>query len=135
MIVLSNTAQQTIAVGSSLTFNTVILHTGTGQCYRSGTGSVKMKSNGVYQVHFSANVGGGTADTAVQLNLAVGGENLPQTTMISVPATATTQFNNVSCTTAIKNCCYDYDRITVVNTGTIPIIIDSNPVLYIRRVS
>ena len=62
------------------------------------------------------------------------GAPLPETTMISTPATANA-INNVSATTAIKNSCGDYDRIYIVNTGTTEINIDANPVLFVKRIA
>lgn len=134
MILLTNTIAQTIAPGDSVTFDEVILHSGCGECHRKGSGSVKLRCNGVYELHFSANIGGETAATAVQLTLEIGGEALPETTMISVPA-AVTDLNNVATATLLKNCCGDYDRVTVVNTGTVPVVVGANPVLYVKRVS
>lgn len=134
MIVLSNTIAQTIEPGQSITFDDVVLHSGCGECHRSNTGSVKLRANGVYEAHFSANIGGATAATPVQLALAIGGEPLLETTMISVPA-AVNDLNNVATATAIKNCCGDYDRVSVTNTGTDPVVVGANPVLFIKRVS
>lgn len=54
--------------------------------------------------------------------------------MISTPSAASS-LNNVSTSTIVKNCCGDYDRITVVNTGTTDINIGANPVLTIKRLS
>lgn len=69
MILLTNTIAQTIEPGDSVTFDEVILHSGCGECHRKGSGSVKLRCNGVYELHFSANIGGETAATAVQLTL------------------------------------------------------------------
>ncbi len=132
MIVLSNTTEQTVAPGQSITFNTLKHKSGCAECWRQGTSSVKMKNSGVYQVSFSANIGGETAATPVQIALAIGGDVLPATTMISVPA-AVADRNNVSVTTGIRNCCCDYDRITVTNNGTVPVIIGANPLLFVKR--
>lgn len=135
MIELSNDASQTLAAGSSMTFNTVVLKTGNGECHRANTGSVKLCARGgIYQVYFSANVSGATADTAVQLSLALGGDILAETTMISTPAVADA-LNNISTTCSIKNCCCDYDRVTVVNTGTATITVGANPTLFIKRIA
>ncbi len=134
MIELSNTTEQTLTSGQSITFNTVLLHTGNGECYRSNTGSVKMRANGIYEVKFNGNISGATAGTAVQLAIQQGGVILPETTMIVTPAVAN-DTNNVSCSTLIKNCCGDYDRVTIVNTGTMDVNIHSNPVFIVRRVS
>lgn len=134
MIVLSNTTAQTLQPGQTITFNNKILHTGCGECHRSNTGSVKMRANGIYVVTFSGNISGATAATAVQLAIQIGGETLPETTMISVPASAN-DLNSVSTTTILRNCCGDYDRLTVANTGTVPVIVDANTVFTIRRVA
>lgn len=134
MIVLSNTTAQTLAVGQSITFNTVVMHTGTGECHRPNTSSVKMKNCGIYKMSFSGNVTAGTAGNVAQLVIEVGGEALPETTMKSTTG-STNAYNNVATTTAFKNCCDDYSRITVTNNGNVPVTIDANPVLFVKRVS
>lgn len=134
MIVLTNTIAQTIAPGQALTFNTEVLHTGCGECHRSGSGAVKLRANGIYETSFSGNITSATAGTAVQLSLAIGGEPLPETLMISTPSAADA-LNSVSTNTAIRNACCDYDRVTVVNTGTVPVIVGANPNLFIKRVA
>lgn len=132
MIVLSNNASQTLAAGQAMTFNTTVLKYGCNECHRANTGSVKLTRNGVYKVEFSANVAGAAA--ALQLNIALGDSPLPETTMISTPASADV-FNNVATATAVAKCCCDYDRITVVNTGTTEVIVGPNPSLVINKIS
>lgn len=134
MIILSNTTAQVVQPGQAITFDTVVLHTGTGECHRPGTSSVKMKANGIYEVFFGGNIGATTATTDVQLNIQIGGETLPETNMISTTAAAG-DLNNVSAKTAIKNCCCDYDRLTVVNTGTVAVNIGAGSSFFIKRVS
>ena len=134
MIVLSNTTDQVVQPGQAITFNTVVLHTGNGECHRPGTSSVKMKANGIYELFFSGNIGSAVADTTAFLAITVGGEVLAETRMISETSTAN-ELNNVAAKTAVKNCCCDYDRVTVVNTGINPVNIGSNPTLFIKRVS
>lgn len=134
MITLSNTTTQVVQPGQAITFNTVVLHTGNGECHRPGSSSVKMKASGIYELYFSGNIGAITATTAAQIAIAVGGEVLPETTMISTTEAAG-DVNNVSAKTGYKNCCCDYDRVTVVNTGTANINVDANPCLFIKRVS
>jgi len=136
MIILSNTTAQTIQPGQAITFNTVTLHTGNGECHRPGTSSVKMKANGIYELSFGGNIAvpTGTAPGEVQVSIAVGGEILPETTMKATPA-AVEEYFNVYRKTAVKNCCCDYDRVTVINTGTIPVLIDASPSFFIKRVS
>jgi hypothetical protein len=134
MILLTNTVAQTIGVGETVTFDEIILHSGCGECHRPNTGSVKLRYNGVYELHFSANIGGETAATLVQLAISVADDPLPETTMTSVPA-AVGDLNNVATSTLFKNCCGDYDRVTIRNTGTVPVVIGPNPSFYVKRVS
>ena len=58
MIVLSNSTEQTLSPGQSLTFDLVKLHTGCAECHRPGTGSVKLRCNGVHEGYFGGNIGG-----------------------------------------------------------------------------
>jgi len=131
MIVLSNTVEQTVAPGQPITFDTVVLHTGNGECHRANTGSVKMRRQGYYIVSFKANVSG---TAPVSLVVETGGEPLPETIMVTTPA-AVTDLMNVSCETVVGNCCCDYDRITVVNTSAADITVGANPTLFVRRVA
>lgn len=131
MIVLSNTVEQTVAPGQPITFDTVVMHTGTGECHRANTGSVKMRCRGIYVVYFKANVSG---TAPVSLVAETGGVPLPETTMVTTPA-ADTDLMNVSCMTSVNNCCCDYDRITVVNTSGADITVGANPTLFVRRVA
>lgn len=133
MIVLSNTTAQTLAPGQSITFDDVILHSGSGECHRRNTGAVKLRANGVYDVNFSGNIGA-VAPGPAQLSIQLGGVTLPETTMISTTAAAG-DLNNVATATGVKNCCGDYDRVTVVNTGTAPITVGANSCLFIKRCS
>lgn len=134
MIELSNSTVQTLAVGQSMTFDKVLLHTGCGECHRPNTGSVKMRARGIYEVHFSANVTNTASVATVQLSIQAGGETLPETTMEYTPSVVGSA-SNVAKTTLIKNGCGDYDRITVTNTGTVAITIGADPVLIVRRLS
>lgn len=132
MIVLTNTLEQTLAPGQSLVFDEAILHSGCGECHRRNTSAVKLRANGIYEASFSGNIGGETAATAVQLSLTLSGSTLPETTMISVPA-AVADRNNVSTETRIRNCCGDYDRVSVTNTGTVPVVVAPNSSFVIDR--
>lgn len=131
MIVLSNSAEQTLLSGQSITFDLVKLHSGCGECHRTGSNSVKMRQNGIYEVAFSGNIGG-TVVGPVQLSIEVGGEILQETTMIST-AGAVGDLDNVSTETRVKNCCGDYDRITVTNTGTSDVVVGANSALVVGR--
>ena len=132
MIELSNTTEQTLTTGQSITFDDVILHSGCGECHRKNTNSVKLRANGTYDVDFHANIGTPTAATQVQLQLTLGETPLPETIMSNTPA-AITDRNNVGTSTAIKNCCGDYDRVRVTNTGVNPVIVAPGSSFKIRR--
>lgn len=132
MIVVSNSTEQTLQPGQSITFDIVRLHTGNGECHRQGSSSVKLRCQGVYDVSFSGNIGGSTDGTEVQLAIELGGEILPETTMKSVPA-AVGDFNNVAKSTYVCSGCGDYSRVTVTNTGTAPVVVDQYTCLKIGR--
>lgn len=134
MIVLSNSTEQTLLAGQSLTFDIVPLRTGCAESHRSGSGSVKLRCPGVYDIHFSANVSGTVANTPVELSIELGGDELRETTMISTPS-AVDVFNNIATHTYVKNCPNDYDRITVTNTGTSDVVVAANANLSIGRLS
>ena len=135
MIELSNTTAQTLSAGQSITFDTVVMKTGCAECHRANTGSVKLcAKNAIYQVYFNANVSGATAATAVQLGIQLGGDNISESTMIYTPAT-TDAVGNVSTVLPVRNNCCDYDRVTVVNTGTADITIQAYPTLFIKRIA
>lgn len=134
MIELTNTTVQTLAVGQSMTFDKVILHSGCGECHRENTGSVKMRAHGIYGVYFAANVTNTASIATVELSIQAGGETLPETTVEYTPSVVGSA-SSVSRATLVKNCCGDYDRITVTNTGTTAITIGANPVLIVRRLS
>ena len=131
MIVLSNSQQQTLLPGQALTFDLVKLHSGCGECHREGSSAVKMRCSGIYELSFHANIGG-TVAGPVQLALQVGGETLQETTTIST-VTTVGDLNNVGAETRVRNCCGDYDRVTVVNTGTSDVVVGPNAALVIGR--
>lgn len=129
MIVLSNTAAQTIQPGAAATFDVVKLHTGCGEFHRAGSGSVRLRC-GVYAIEFTGNVGG---DAATQPNLAitVDGDPLLETTMTETIALAT-DVHNVHASTKFCNK-FNGTAVTVVNTGTTPATLAANPALVIKR--
>lgn len=137
MIVLSNSTSQTLAPGQAMTFDTVVLHTGCGECYRNGSGSVGLKAkNGIYDCSIKADLGGETAATPVQLSVCMSGSPLMETLMTSTPDTVGA-LNNASAGTSISTGCCDGGTgyVTVVNTGTANIVIGAHPCLRIRRVA
>lgn len=136
MIVLSNSIAQTLAPGQSLTFDTIILHTGCGECHRPNSGLVNLRAqNGIYEVNFGANIGAESAAGEAQLNIMLDGSPLGETPMISTNTVAG-DLNRVSSTTAVRTCCCGgADAITIANTGTTTITVGANPCLYVKRVA
>lgn len=133
MIVLSNTAQQTLASGQSIIFDMTVLHTGCGEFHRRNSSQVNLRASGLYEIHFSGAIAGTSGD-ALQLAIKLDGEALPETTMMSM-GTATTSFNTVATSTLVRNCCGTADTITVSNTGTTSITLSANTSFFIKRVS
>ena len=80
MIELSTTTALELSPGQAITFSSIPLKTGCAECTRMGTGSVKLRANGVYVVSFSANIGATTATTAAQLSIQLGGMTIPEST-------------------------------------------------------
>lgn len=124
MIVLSNSASQTLAAGQAITFDTLVRRCGNSECHRTGSPSVKLRCKACYKIFFSANVMSTTTDP-IQLSIQAGGETLPETTRITTPAEAN-EVISIATQTAYDNCCCDYSRLTVVNTGTTDIVIEPN---------
>lgn len=135
MIELTNSAAQTVQPGAAVTFNTVLKHTGNAECFNPRIpNSIKMTGRGgLYRVEFSGNISGTAADTPVQLAIAQGPVALPETVMVSTPSVADA-YNNVSTSTYVANDCCDFERIMVVNTGTVPVNLSANMKLAIMRV-
>lgn len=126
MIELTNTAAQTIPVGGSVTFDRVLLNSGNRECWnRMVPTSVKLRGKGIFDIEFHGNVTSDTAGAAVQLSVAVGGSPLVQTTM-NATISAANDIENVSAGTYLRNCCCDLDRLSVINTGTVPVTLNAN---------
>lgn len=134
MIELTNSVAQTIAPGAAVTFDTVLKKSGCAECWtRQIPTSVKLRaSGGQYMAEFSGNIASDTADTPVQLALAIAGTALPETVMVSTPSAANA-YNNVSTGTNIDNTCCDLGRVSVINTGTVPVLLSANMNLRIWR--
>ncbi len=134
MVKITNTAVQTVQPGQAVTFNQLVTKTGCGECYSAQTNSIKLRGgcNSVYTVGFGANVSSPTAGAAVQLSIALGGFPIAETTAQSTPETANVP-NNIFRAIPIQMCCGDFDRITLINSGTTPITIGPNVVLFAKR--
>lgn len=133
MIVLSNLTAQTIQPGQTVTFNKLVQKSGNCECWNPQLpSSVKLKAKGIYSLGFSGNIASPTAGAAMQLAIGVGGQPLVETAMNSTPSTANV-LNNISTETRFGNCCCDMDRISVINTGTVPVILAPNSSFVIER--
>lgn len=133
MIVLSNLTAQTIQPGQAVTFDDVRLKSGSCECWRRQLPtSVRLKARGIYSLGFSGNVSSATAGAALQLSIAVGGTALTETAMNSTPETADA-LNNISTETRYGNCCCDASRVSVINTGTVPVTLAPNSAFVIER--
>lgn len=134
MIVLSDTTAQTLQPGQSLTYSVTVLKSGCSEAHRSGSGTVTLRAEcGTYEVHFAANISG-TAAGQVQLAIALDGEALPETTMVSTVGAAGDP-NNVATATLIRTGCGCCGRVSVTNNGTAPVVVGANPSLFVKRVA
>lgn len=134
MIKLTNLTAQTVQPGQSVTFSTIMKRSGCAECFRLGTGSVKLcKRPATYEAYFQANVTTETVGVA-QLSFALAGDMLPESTVVRQITTANA-FDSISLQDLISVNCCDFDRLTVTNTGAVPVVISTNPLLYIKRVS
>lgn len=133
MILLSNTTAQLLQPGQSITFDKVILHHGCGECHNEQLPkTVKLRKQGVYTLHFSANITSATAGDALQLAIAAGGQPLVETAMNTTPSTANA-LRNVSTGTYFENCCSDMNRLSVINTGATAVTVAPNTSFMIEH--
>lgn len=134
MVKVINTAAQTIQPGQAVTFNKLISKTGCGECYNDNTNTIRLRGgcNSVYTVGFGANVGAVTAGDTVELSLSLGGYTIAESTAKFTAPTANVPYNLFRAI-PIQLCCGDFDRLALVNTGTTPINIDVNVVLFAKR--
>lgn len=133
MIVVSNTAAQTLTPGQSLTFN-VLKQTGCSEFARNSSSSIFLKAGGVYEVEYHANVTNAAAATAVQLSLNFAGSTLPETTAIYTPA-AVNAVDNISGKTYVATVLpFSTFSVTLTNTGTTDITISPNASITVHRI-
>ena len=137
MLQIMNTTTQTLLPGQSITFDKILLQSGNGECCPCNAARVmvpKLKQCGaIYEVGFDANVTGATADTQVQMAIAMDGVALPETVRASTPSVAGS-YNGISSTTLVKNCC-GTTTVTVMNSGTNNITVYAGANLRVKRLS
>lgn len=134
MIVLSNLTEQTLQPGQALTFDDVKLKSGNCECFNSQLPtSVKLKACcAIYKLSFTGNVATDTAGNAVQLSMGIGTQPLVETRMDSAPAAANA-FDNVHSSSLFRNSCGDANRISIINSGTNPVIVAPNSAFVVER--
>lgn len=130
MVVLSNTTEQTLQPGQTLTFDRLKAHSGCGECARSG-GPITLRHCGIYKITFHGNVTGATAALPVELSISVGGAPLAETEMVYTPAAANA-VGNIGTETYVSTC-GSGNNVTVTNTGENPIIVSPNTSLTVIR--
>lgn len=133
-------ALQTVAVNAPVLFTETAVPGNCSIMHREGSGIVTLRAvttqgRARFKVTFGANVAipeGGTV-APISLAIAISGEPVSETIMLSTPAAAG-DFNNVSRVLfldVINGCC---TNISVENTSTIPVAIQ-NASLIVERVA
>lgn len=133
MIELTNSTALILAAGQTAVFDTVLLNKGCSTCTRNGTGSIKLRKCGVYEVRFSGNIGVSGGTGAAQLSMSLGGVPYASSTVISQTAAAG-DLNAVEKTVLLDNNCCDYSRVTIVNNGTNAVTIGVGSIFSARRI-
>lgn len=137
MINLSNTIEQVLAPGQSITFDLVLLHTGCAERHRTESANVELVNGRIFNVDFSANIANGTGAGEIELSVMLNGEALTAGNMISTPAAAN-ELNNVA-RPGLKIQtfgCACANTISVQNTGEDDIILPAkSALLAINRVA
>lgn len=134
-------AIQTVGAGQVVIFTETAVPGNLSMIHREGSGLVGLRglTNGQlrarFLVNFSANIAVPTGETVgpISLAIAINGEPVATSTMISTPA-AVDEYNNVSAGIFIDvpvGCC---SQISVENTSTIPVSAQ-NANLMIERVA
>lgn len=137
---LTANAVQTVAASQNVLFTDTAVKGNCSILHREGSGLVTLRGIGDqcrarFKVSFSANVAIPTGGTVgpISLAIAINGEGVGPTTMISTPA-AVEEFNNVATGIYIDvpvNCCY---TISVTNLTTTAISVQ-NANLIVERVA
>ena len=134
-------AAQTVGIGQVVVFTETAVPGNISMIHREGSGLVGLRglTNGQlrarFLVNFSANIAVPTGETVgpISLAIAINGEPVATSTMISTPA-AVDEYNNVSAGIFIDvpvGCC---SQVSVENTSTIPVSVQ-NANLMVERVA
>lgn len=138
---ITNNAVQTVAVNQNVLLTDTVVSGNCSIVHRSGSGLVTLRGltnnqcRARFRVTFGANIAvpaGGTAE-AISLAIAINGEGVATTTMITTPA-AVLEYNNVFSSIFLdvpRGCC---SQISVKNISTQAINVQ-NANLIIERVA
>ena len=138
---ITNNAVQTVAVNQNVLLTDTVVSGNCSIIHRSGSGLVTLRGltnnqcRARFRVTFGANIAvptGGTAE-AISLAIAINGEGVATTTMITTPA-AVLEYNNVFSSIFLdvpRGCC---SQISVKNISTQAINVQ-NANLIIERVA
>lgn len=130
MLAVTNAAEQIVEAGATVVFNQVTLKACCSESFQSLQNAIRLNRNAIYIVDFEANITGATAATAVELSIAVNGTPIPASRVTTVPAAAG-DLSSVSRRIPIYNACNETLSISVTNTGTTPVTIAANPILFV----
>lgn len=133
MIVLSNTAAQTLTPGESLIFDNTVIQSGSAEHHADNSASVLMLKPGIYEIHFTGNVAGIKDESTMMLGVRVGSNTLSETTMTKT-ACLKDQYSNVAAATIVR-CGTKGTDIGVTNIGAVPITIAPHSSIFIKRVA
>lgn len=135
MLVLTTTESKIVPVGGTLTFDQVIVSN--NKCNSRNINRLAKIGNGLHNIHLHANIAAATANTEVQLSIALDGQIQPEAVGIATTV-GVGQINNISAETAAKicgcRCSCDTVSVTVVNSGDSPVAVSSGASLLISRV-
>lgn len=134
-------AIQTVPVNQDVLFTNLSVRGNCSTIWRAGSGIVTLRglANGQCRARFRAVFGANIAvpedETAgpIELTIAINGEGVPTSRMISTPA-AVDEYNNISADIYIDvpiGCC---TQLTVQNTGEIPVNVQ-NANFIVERVA
>ena len=134
-------AAQTVAVNQAVLFTETAVPGNYSMMHREGSGLVGLRGlpNGQlrarFLVEFGANIAVPTGETVgpISLAIAINGEPIPTSSMISTPA-AVEEYNNVSASIYIDvpiGCC---SQVSIENISTIPVSVQ-NANLIVERVA
>lgn len=138
---ITSNAIQNVAINQDVLFTETAVNGNCSIMHREGSGLVTLRGlnnnqrRARFYVYFGANIAVPTGETVgpISLAIAINGEPVPTSSMISTPA-AVDEYHNVSAAIYIDvpiGCC---TQISVENTSTIPINVQ-NANLIVERVA